>query len=198
MYTAFFVVKFILLTQWVHFIAIPLFYRLRYNILMEPTQDEALLSAYLDGELTPQERQRLEHRLADEKELRQRLTILEETWLCLDLLEQESVDAEKVETTLKTAAVDLSVAAFPSLKINRWGQWGIAVLAGLALFAITFQLGNRTPADDPPVSHKIVGNEENKQLAETLKKLSPWQKDRLLDEEPIEIINELKQLWNAH
>jgi len=123
---------------------------------MEPTPDEALLTAYLDGELTPQERQRLEQRLADEPELRQRLALLEETWHCLDLLEQENVDAEKIETTLKIAAVSVSAVPFPSLKINRWGKWGIAALAGLILFAATFQFGSLTPFDVPSFRRMIV------------------------------------------
>ncbi|MDR0327951.1 MAG: zf-HC2 domain-containing protein [Planctomycetaceae bacterium] len=165
---------------------------------MEPTQDDALLTAYLDGELTPQERQRLEQRLVDELELRQRLSLLEVTWHCLDLLEQESVDAELVETTLKTAAISLSAAASPSRKKNRWGKWGMTVLAGLIWFAITFQLGNWTPPDDPSQIQKMADIELCRQLAETLEKLPPWHKDELLNEEPSEIINELKQIWNAH
>jgi hypothetical protein len=162
---------------------------------MEPTSDEALLTAYLDGELTPQERQHLEQRLVDEPELRQRLTVLEETWHYLDLLEQESVDAEKIETTLKTAAVSLSVVPLSTWNMNRWTKWGMTTLAGLVWFAIAFQLGNRTPPDDPSLRQMA---EESQQLAETLNTLPPWQKEYLLDEEPTVITNTLKQLWNGH
>ena len=115
---------------------------------MEPTPDEALLTAYLDDELTPQDRQHLEQRLANEPELRQRLTLLEETWHCLDLLEQESTDTEQIETTLKIAAISMSASSFVPLKISPFKKWGLAVFAGLALFAITFHLGKRSPLDD--------------------------------------------------
>jgi len=122
---------------------------------MEPTLDEALLTAYLDGELTPQDRQHLEQRLANEPELRQRLALLEETWHCLDLLEPESVDAEQIETTLKIAAVSVSVAPFASSTTNRFSRWGVVVLAGLALFIVTFQMGKQSPFDDPSFRQKV-------------------------------------------
>lgn len=122
---------------------------------MEPTPDETLLTAYLDGELTPQDRQHIEQRLANEPELRQRLTLLEETWHYLDLLEQESVDAEQIETTLKIAAVSVSAFPFTSSKTHRFNRWGIAVLAGLALFIVTFQMGKRSPFDDPSFRQKV-------------------------------------------
>ena len=124
---------------------------------MEPTLDDALLTAYLDGELTPQDRQRLEQRLANEPELRQRYVMLEETWHCLDLLEQESADAEQIETTLKIAAV--SISAYPSTtsasKMLRFGKWGIALFAGLAVFIVTFQIGKQSPLDNPSFRQKI-------------------------------------------
>ena len=116
---------------------------------MEPTPDDVLLTAYLDGELTSQERQHLEQRLANEPELRQRLALLEETWNCLNLLEQESVDAEQIETTLKIAAVSVSAHSFTVSKTSRFGKWTIAVLAGLVLFFVTFQHGRQSPLDDP-------------------------------------------------
>ena len=166
-----------------------------YNDRMEPTFDEALLTAYLDGELEPLERQGLEQRLADEPELRQRLILLEETWHCLDLLEKECVDAEKIETTLKTAAIIVSMPSFLPMTTNRWGRWSIAAVAGLVLFVVTFKIGSGLPADTLPVRPIEEGN---KQLAEAFEKLSPWERDELLNEEPKVIIDALNQLWNEH
>ena len=162
---------------------------------MEPTLEEALLTAYLDGELEPSERQSLEQRLANEPELRQRLILLEETWHCLDLLEKEDTDAEKIETTLKTAAISVLPPSFLPVRTNRWGRWSLAACVGLALFVVTFQIGNRTPVGTLSLRQR---EEENKQLAKTLEKLPPWEKEGLLNEEPQAIINALKQLWNEH
>jgi hypothetical protein len=116
---------------------------------MEPTLDDALLTAYLDGELTPLDRQRLEERLANESELRHRLALLEETWHYLDLLEPENADAEQIETTLKLAAVSVSGVPFLPPKMSRFGTWGIAALAGIVLFTVTFNFGKRDDLDDP-------------------------------------------------
>jgi len=123
---------------------------------MEPTLDDALLTAYLDGELPPHERQRLEQRFAEEPELRQSLALLEETWQCLDLLELESADAEKIEATLKIAAVSVSKVTLPSLTINRWGRWGIAVMIGLIFCIVTFQFGRWTPFNEPSFRRMIA------------------------------------------
>ena len=166
-----------------------------YNDRMEPTLDEALLTAYLDGELEPTERQSLEQRLANESELRQRLILLEETWHCLDLLEKEDVNAEKVEATLKTAAISVLPPAFLPVTTNRWGKWSVAACLGLALFVVTFQIGNRAPAGTP---HLRQIEEENRQLAKTLETLPLWEKEGLLNEDPEVIINALKLLWNEH
>jgi hypothetical protein len=65
------------------------------------------------------------------------------------------------------------------LKINRWGRWGLVVLAGLTLFVVTFQIGKLTPLEAPSFRRMIerldmylaIINEENgveflQQLAE--------------------------------
>ena len=162
---------------------------------MKPTLEDSLLTAYLDGELEPLERQGLEQRLADEPELRQRLVLLEETWHCLDLLERESADAEKIETTLKTAAIAVSVPFFLPVEISRWGRWSLAAVVGLVLLVVTFKIGSGLPAETIPARLPAT---ESKQLAATLEKLSPWDRDELLNEEPNTIIDTLKRLWNEH
>jgi len=122
---------------------------------MEPTLDDTLLTAYLDGELSPHERQLLEQRLAHEPELRQRLVLLEETWHCLDLLEQEPPNAEQIETTLHVAAVSVSGVPLAPTNINRFRRWVIVALAGIVLFAITFRLGMQPLLDDPSFRQMI-------------------------------------------
>ena len=122
---------------------------------MEPTPDDALLTAYLDGELTPQDRQQLEERLANEPELRRRLTLLEETWHCLDLLEQECVDSEQIETTLKIAAISVSAHPLTTSKIVRFARGSVALLAGVVVFFGTFQIGKQAPLDDPSFRQMI-------------------------------------------
>jgi hypothetical protein len=122
---------------------------------MEPTSDEALLTAYLDGELTPQDRQHLEQRLASEPELRQRLVLLEETWHCLDLLEQECVDAEQIETTLKIVAISVASSPLATSTWYRFGRGGAALLVGVMVFLGTFQIGKQAPLDDPSFRQKI-------------------------------------------
>ena len=143
---------------------------------MEPTLDETLLTAYLDGELSPQDRQQLEQRLASEPELRQRLTQLEETWKYLDLLEQENVNAEQIETTLKLAAVSVSAYPFTASQTSRLGRWGIAVLAGLMVFIVTFQIGKQSPFDNLSFRQKIERLEMYRMI---------------LDDDGIELLREL-------
>jgi len=122
---------------------------------MEPTSDEAILTAYLDGELSSQDRQHLEQRLANEPELRQRLALLEETRHYLDLLEQESIDAEQIEATLQIAAVSVSAFPFTTSKANRFSKWGIVILVGLVLFVAMFQFGKQSPLDNPSFRQKV-------------------------------------------
>ena len=116
---------------------------------MEPTPDDVLLTAYLDDELAPQDRRHLEQRLANEAELQRELDLLKETRDYLDLLEQESVNAEQIETTLQIAAVSISKFPLAASRASRFGRWAITAIVALTLFAVTFQIGNQSPLSNP-------------------------------------------------
>ena len=77
------------------------------------------------------------------------MTLLEETWHYLELLEKEAVDVEKIETTLKILAVSLSAVPFPALKTSRWARQIMTAFVGLVCFAVFFQFGTKTSYDDP-------------------------------------------------
>ena len=162
---------------------------------MEPTPEESLLTAYLDGEISPQDKQLLEQRLAEESELRERLSELEETWHYLDLLERENADAEKIETTMRVTAISMSAIPLLPPKIRWFSEWSAFFLACALLLMTSFYLGKS--GYNLPL-HFGIGtfdiDKECTRLAETLGKMPPFEQERLLTEEPLQIINELKQL----
>ena len=103
----------------------------------DDTQDDLLLMEYLDGELTPPNRRHLESRLAEEPDLREKLSAMERSWHSLDLLERTGEDKNLVETTLETVvlSVEMDIATQErQLHQKRWRRWGITVL--LALLAL--------------------------------------------------------------
>ena len=130
---------------------------------MEPTADDAILTAYLDGELDAPDRHSLEHRLAQEPDLRKNLTLLETTWNYLGLLEKEEADAEKIETTLKIAALSLSTSLpkIDPLKqkpINGSATiltWSATVFIGLVFFLLFLHVGLQSSLESPSFRRKI-------------------------------------------
>ncbi len=109
----------------------------------ELTADEALLSDYLDGELSVQERGDTEKRLENEPVLREMLAELEENWRMLDVLERETSDKNFVATTMKMVAVQTEEPASP--KFYRFVRTKI-LLGGIAfmiLFVGAFFAGSR-------------------------------------------------------
>ncbi len=71
------------------------------------TDDESLV-AYLDGELSRKEREKIEYRLVADDSLRGRLQSLQRTWDLLDWLPTPTVDEHSVETTLQLVVADLT------------------------------------------------------------------------------------------
>lgn len=122
--------------------------------------DDELLVAYLDGELGPTARQRLERRLADDSELRTQLQELQRSWDLLDLLPRPTPDdqftASTMTMTAQVVASD-SVALRQLRRARRWrfSAWGIGValsfLAGYLLLAIPGRLRERRELTDLPM-----------------------------------------------
>ncbi|RCS40708.1 hypothetical protein DTL42_25425 [Bremerella cremea] len=72
----------------------------------EQTETDELLAAYLDNELSDQERSMVETRLADDDAFRLRLVELDRTWDMLDSLPKADLDDEKfVRTTVEMITV---------------------------------------------------------------------------------------------
>ena len=69
--------------------------------------DDELLVSYLDGELSPSERNELEERLLDDEALRKQLQSLQSGWEMLDSLIMPAVDEKLVESTLALVVADV-------------------------------------------------------------------------------------------
>ncbi|TWU19716.1 anti-sigma factor family protein [Allorhodopirellula heiligendammensis] len=70
--------------------------------------DDELLVAYLDGEVTREERDQIENRLVADDSLRVRLQNLQRSWDLLDWLPSPTVNERSVETTLQLVVADLT------------------------------------------------------------------------------------------
>jgi hypothetical protein len=77
------------------------------NVQVKTEPDENLLIAYLDGELDSQNVRRMEDRLSQEPELREKMTVLEQTWNLLDSLETVPVDKELVRSTMEVVTLTI-------------------------------------------------------------------------------------------
>jgi hypothetical protein len=125
--------------------------------------DEAVLIEYLDGELPPTDRQKIEKRLAEEPLLREQLKQFEESWQCLDLLVQEKPDQKLVETTLKFVCADLEGKVGDKESGVRkkyrcqkfFSSWKYPILY-VVLFLIAFQSGRRLASNDDPFFYEAI------------------------------------------
>lgn len=103
-------------------------------------QDDELLSAYLDGRLTPAEEARLEARLAAEPALRQRLQELRQVVQLLAQAPQLAVPRAFVLSEAQAAAASSAQGAW-------WRRWFVGIPRGLTLatavvaLALVFTLG---------------------------------------------------------
>jgi anti-sigma factor RsiW len=100
-----------------------------------PVESLDLLSAYLDGELDNQGRQRVEQLLAHDGALREELARLRQSWDLLDRLPRSAVNVSFTQTTVEMVA--LAAADLQSPAKARAGRWlRPLILAGCLAAAI--------------------------------------------------------------
>lgn len=113
---------------------------------IEPPVDplDEQLTAYLDGELPPEEARALEQRLARDAAVRERLRELAGAWDMLDNLPRTTVDENFAKTTVAMVAVaakedlaELQTKA-PRDKRQRWLSRAVGVVAALILGYTSF------------------------------------------------------------
>ncbi|MFO0899711.1 MAG: zf-HC2 domain-containing protein [Pirellulales bacterium] len=98
------------------------------------------LVAYLDGELSSAERQRVEQQLATDPAFRAELTRLEQVWGLLDELPRAAADDTFTRSTVEMVAVRAAQerAAPPRPPWSGWIVWGggLALAAAIGFFAL--------------------------------------------------------------
>jgi hypothetical protein len=129
----------------------------------ESPLDEQLV-AYLDGELDPEGRSRIEALLASDPEVRRRLQSLEQTWDLLDELDSEPLGERFTRTTLEmvTVAAGEDVEKHRAEAPRRRRRWllitGGSLLAAAVVGFLVVALGfdpNRELLEDLPVLENL-------------------------------------------
>lgn len=128
------------------------------------TADE-LLVAYLDGELAADEQVRVERRLADDPQFRQRLAQLQRAWDLLDSLERAEADENFTRSTVEMVAVKAAGDVEAAQARQRWRQkWlylvgasamTVSLLAGYLLLSRWVDRPNRELVRDLPVIERV-------------------------------------------
>ena len=98
------------------------------------TETEELV-AYLDGELSPEERQKVEARLASDARYRESLHALERSWEWLDLLPRSTASETFTRTTVEMVAVRTAEEIERKEAHQTWLAFGRRTLAVLAVVA---------------------------------------------------------------
>ncbi|MEM9588499.1 MAG: hypothetical protein AAGA03_14540, partial [Planctomycetota bacterium] len=148
--------------------------------------DDELLVAYLDGELSAEERSETEERLIDEPELRDKLQTLQRGWDILDELPDADPNEKMVESTMELVVADIDATQSGKRSavgaIPRWALIGIfgSLVLGVTSFGLVV-LAQRY--QEQQLLSDLV-------IAENL--------DALLDANDLELMRQLKgdETWN--
>jgi len=157
-------------------------------MIRDPALQEEL-TAYLDGELTSDDRRRVEERLARDADYRTELQRMQRAWDLLDKLPRASVDDSFMRSTIEMVAIAAAdEARTQALQIPRRrrltiiaGAAAVLLAAGLG-FGLGEQFGNRRETQllkDLPV----IENFELYRQAESVDFLRKLDDSNLFDEE---------------
>lgn len=130
---------------------------------LDPIDEE--LVAYLDGEIDASGRVRIERRLADDADYRERLRRMQQTWEALDLLPRSHADDAFTSSTMTMVVADQEVAATQAVQqlktqLGRRWIWAVAatVAAAIAGFALVYRsltAEDQALVKDLPVIEKV-------------------------------------------
>src|SRR4029434_7501689 len=104
---------------------------------IDPVEEE--LVAYLDDELEPEHRARVEHRLAEDTRYREKLRHMQKSWDLLDLLGRADVSDGFTRTTVEMVALKAKEYGEARKKsAMRSGLWfALAIVAGTLACLVT-------------------------------------------------------------
>jgi len=112
---------------------------------LDPVDEE--LVAYLDGEIDPTGRVRVERRLAEDAGFREKLRRMQQTWEALDLLPRTNAGDAFTSSTMTLVVAEQEVAATQAveqLKAQRGQSWWWAAAGTAAAAVLGFALVYRT------------------------------------------------------
>ena len=136
---------------------------------LDPIDEE--LVAYLDGEIDPTGRARVERRLAEDAAFRHRLRRMQQTWEALDLLPRTNAGDAFTSSTMTLVVAEQEVVATQAvrqLKVQRGRRWWWAAAATIAATAIGFGLVYRTlTTEDQALVNDLPAIEKVDQLHNT-------------------------------
>lgn len=126
---------------------------------IDPVEEE--LVAYLDDELEPEHRARVEHRLAEDRRYRDKLRHMQQSWDMLDLLGRADPDEGFTRTTVQMVALKATEDVQEQTKSARRQGWvrrlfivaGSLICAALAYGIVSWFLAapDRQLVQDLPV-----------------------------------------------
>jgi anti-sigma factor RsiW len=158
----------------------------------QPTNHDAAtheeLVAYLDGELSAAERQRIEQRLASDPDYRRQLSGLQQSWELLEVLPRATSDHQLTQTTIAMVAKDQHEQT--RRRGSGAGRWtrafpsrGLSVVAaamiGFMLVSVPMRIWRYRTLRDLP----IAGNVELYRYAEDIEFLELLQSEGMFAED---------------